>query len=61
MAMNKEFVQGFALAIGALIRDHDEPTLAQNIMVDNGISLDDMRRSEVDAFDLKPIAEKIRE
>lgn len=59
--MSKNFVQGFAMAIGSLCRDHDEPTLAQSIMMANGITIDDMRKADVEDFDLQPIITKIRE
>jgi hypothetical protein len=48
----KEFLRGFGIAIGALARDHGEPTMAADIARSNGITLADLRRAGVEAFDL---------
>jgi len=51
----KAFNQGVAFVLAFLIRDHGMPTLALDAMVNGGISLQDLERSGVDAYDLAPI------
>lgn len=51
---DRAFYAGFACAIATLIRAHDQPTMAIDIMFSNGVKLNDLRG--VDGFDYKPIA-----
>ena len=53
----KEFYRGFAIAIGSLARDHDQPTMAADIMRCNGVSLQDLKNANVESFDLAAIAQ----
>ena len=50
-----EFVRGFACAIADLIRDHNQPTIALDILSRNGITLEEMKKSKVDKYDLEVI------
>lgn len=47
-----EFVCGFAIALAELIRLHDEPTLARDVIDGNGYALNDFERAGVDRYDL---------
>lgn len=55
-----DFLQGFALAVAALARDHDEPTHAKNLMEGFGVTIDDLREAGVEAFNLIPIKHAMR-
>ncbi len=57
---HKSFLQGYALAIGFLIRGHGEDGIAMNAMHEHGITLDDLIKAECDDFDLDPIKEVSR-
>ena len=59
-ASDKEFYCGFAVAIAALIREYDQPSMALGIMQSNGVRLADLRQAKVDAFDLRPIVKASR-
>ena len=52
-AEDKAFVQGFGMAVGALARDHDEPSQAADIMRSNGITFKQLRAAGVEEFDLR--------
>ncbi|MGA7793434.1 MAG: hypothetical protein WCA19_10375 [Candidatus Acidiferrales bacterium] len=56
----KEFYRGFAIAIGSLARDHDQPTMAADIMRCNGVSLQDLKNANVESFDLAAIAKEFK-
>jgi hypothetical protein len=50
------FLQGFSIVIGSLIRDYDEPSMALDIMRNNGLTLKYLKSfGNVDAFDFDPI------
>jgi hypothetical protein len=53
--VNEAFMQGFGVAIGSLARDHDQPSMAADIMRCNGIRLEDLENCGIQVFDLKPI------
>lgn len=57
---NAEFVQGFAIAVAAVARDHDDPTMAANLIAGFGFDLCDFRRAKVDSYDLKVISKLYR-
>lgn len=59
MKNDKEFFQGMAVVIAALVRDCDEPVLAANILVGNGVRLSNFKG--VDVFDMKHIRKLYRE
>ncbi len=55
----KEFYHGFAVAVGALARDHRQPSMAVDIMNCNGVTLRMLEESGADAFDLDPIRKEL--
>ena len=50
-----DFYCGFAVGLGCLIRDFDQPSMAINIMENNGVTFLDLKKAGVEPFDLKPI------
>lgn len=57
MSEKNEFYCGYAAAIGALIRLHDEKTMAIDVMNCDGVTVSDLEKAGVEDFDLKPIRE----
>ena len=53
--VQKSFLQGLAVAIGSLARDHDQPSMAVDIMRCNGLTLDDLQECGIEVFDMKSI------
>ena len=53
----QNFLQGYALAIGFLIRAHGQDSIAMDAMREHGVTLDDLIKARCDAFDLDPIRE----
>jgi hypothetical protein len=60
-AQNADFVQGIACALAALIRDHDQPTIAISILRGLGVTASDLRGSGVETYDLTPIMGAMRQ
>lgn len=54
-AHDKTFYCGMAVALGSLAREHDQPSVAIDIMKCNGVSLKDLQDAGVEPFDLKPL------
>lgn len=52
--LNDLFYQGFAVAVGTLARN-GYPEMARDIMVTNGISLQQLRGAGAEDFDLEPL------
>ena len=52
--------QGFAAAIASLVREHEQPALAREIIQDNGLTLGEFIDAGVVPFDLAPVREAIR-
>jgi len=48
----KDFYCGAAAVLGTLARDHDQPSVAVDIMRSNGITLSDLQKAGADDFDL---------
>ena len=57
----KAFLQGFAVAVGSLVRDHDQPSMAVDIIRGNGVTLMDLENCGAETFDLKHIRKAWRE
>ena len=55
---DRAFNQGFAMAVGSLARDHNQPTTAGDIMRSHGISYNDLKKAGVEKFDLKALPKK---
>jgi hypothetical protein len=55
------FLRGFAAAMAALIREHDQPTMAVDICRCSGLTLWHFERAGVDSFDLKPLRKAFRD
>lgn len=51
---NDLFYQGFAVAVGTLARN-GYPSMARDIMLTNGVSLQQLRGAGADKFDLEPL------
>lgn len=49
------FLHGWAAALADLNRIHDEPTAVANTMRGGGVSLADLKRAGVEAYDLDEI------
>jgi len=52
--------QGFAAAIASLVREHEQPALAREIIQDNGLTLGEFIDAGVAPFDLTPVRDAIR-
>ena len=52
--------QGIALAVAAVARDSDEPSVAANVLAGLGIDLADFVAAGVDPYDLKVIRKLYR-
>jgi len=57
---DKYFYIGFAVAVATLARNHDEPTLARNIMESCGVTLAKLKAASVEEYDLKAIRKAVR-
>lgn len=55
MASPDPFMAGFAAAVAAVVRQHDEPTVAADAIAGYGLKLENFKG--VDQFDLKVIRE----
>jgi len=53
-----EFIRGFAAAVATLAREHDQPSVAVDVMSLNGISFKDLTDAHVEEFDLRPLREE---
>jgi len=53
------FYQGFAVAIADLMRHYDQPTMALNIMKENGITFKQLKKAHCSDFDLKVIQQAL--
>jgi hypothetical protein len=58
--LRDEFLCGFACAVATLARHHGMPALAAMICQDNGISLSELIKGGVDAYDIEPLREELR-
>jgi hypothetical protein len=54
-ALQKQFYAGFACAVADIIRLHDEPTIAIDVMTSNGVDLAMLKTARVAEYDLGPI------
>ena len=54
-AKDGEFYCGLAVGLGCLIRDFDQPSMAIDIMKNNGVTFLDLKKAGVEPFDLNPI------
>lgn len=57
--MNRDFMQGFAMALADLVRLHDQPGMAADVIAGHGFTLSDFRG--VDAYDRALISKRFRE
>jgi hypothetical protein len=56
----KSFFIGFAMAVGALARDHDQPSVGLDIMRGYGITIKDFEDAGVDSFDTKALRREVK-
>lgn len=57
---DKSFYQGFAMVIAAIIREHNQPTMAVDIMRGCGVTVEQLRAAKVDGYDLRPIGRAVK-
>ena len=57
---DKAFYQGFALAVGFVIRDHHDDSMGLDAMRCNGINYETLKAAGVDPFDLDQIKKAMR-
>lgn len=55
------FIQGYAVAVGVIVRLHDHPSIAADLLQQSGFTLRDFERAGVDEYDLKPVRKLFRE
>lgn len=55
----RSFIQGLGYAVGWIIRAHDEPTIAIELLDSSGYTYADLVAAECDPHDLKPIAKEL--
>lgn len=53
MSQPNQFYAGFAAAVAAIVRQHDEPTIAASVLAGYGVSLDELEG--VDEYDMQII------
>lgn len=58
-AREKDFIAGFAAAVAAIVRQHDEPTIAADAIAGYGLTLSDF--GHVDQYDLDVIRKLFRD
>ena len=52
---NDDFLRGFAIAMGGLIKEFDQPTMAKDIITSNGLELADFEGIDLPVGDLEAI------
>lgn len=58
MRSKKEFLRGYALAHGFIIKAHGQGSMVRDAMREHGITLADLEKAGCDDFDLDPIREE---
>jgi len=56
--MKKEFLQGYCLALGFIMKAHGQGSMVGDAMHNHGFTLSDLERAGCDDFDLDPIREE---
>lgn len=51
----EEWLQGFACALGSVVRTFDQPTLCKSIMDGYGVTVKMLKEAGVESYDLKQI------
>lgn len=59
--MSREFIAGFAAATAEIVRAHDEPTVAADVIARNGLTLQDFQSAKLDDYDMDVIERLFRE
>ncbi len=49
------FMKGYAAVIACIIRTHDMPTMAKDIMESDGLDINSFEGNGIDEFDIKEI------
>lgn len=52
---DKAFICGYGIAAAEIVRLHDEPTIAADVVLASNFSLEDFRRAGLDPYDLEEI------
>lgn len=55
------WIRGYAAALGAIIRLHDEPTMARDVAQMDGLTVADFRKAGVEPYDLNPIRKAFKQ
>ena len=58
---NKAFIQGYICACATMMQEHGNETEVEDCLRGNFISLDDLRKHEVDEYDIEVIMPIINE
>lgn len=53
------FRQGAAIALAVLARQHDQPAMAADILLQLGLTMAKLRSAGVDAYDLQPLRREV--
>lgn len=60
MVLSKHFLQGYALALGYIMRAHGQGSMVQDAMREHSITLSDLEKAGCDDFDLDPIRDEFK-
>jgi len=52
---NREFLQGFAIALADMNRMHDNPVAVRDVIEGAGLTLNDFKRAGVENYDLREL------
>lgn len=58
---DKAFLCGYAIAVAEIVRLHDEPTIAADVLNASNFNLDDFAAAGLDNYDLDEIKKLFRE
>lgn len=54
-----DFIHGIAYICAELVRSHDLPTIAADIIYEAGYTYADLKKAKVDSYDLKPLRKEL--
>lgn len=57
---DKAFICGYAIAVAEIVRMHDEPTIAADVINGSGFKLSDFESAGLDDYDLREIRKLFR-
>jgi hypothetical protein len=56
----RSFYAGFAAALASLVRGHDQPSVAKDIMQSEGVTLKHLRSAGIDRDDLRVLTRAVK-